>query len=1088
MFQKMIQLSLKHAPIVLIFAGLLVAYAAWQIPRMAVDVFPELNAPTVILITEAGGLAADEVEQYVTFPIETAVNGVPGVRRVRSGSAISLSIVYVEFDWGTDIRFARNYVAERLATIKERLPESVHTEMAPVTGVTGEIMLLAISSPDNAVSDLDLRAYAEFELTNRLLAVPGVAQVVCIGGELPEYQVNIRQDQLLLYGLTVEDVVDAARKTHSIASAGYMPNVQGLELPIRQTAKVKSVQDIKDTTIRHHEGATVTIGQVADVVLAGAPKRGTASEGGRPAVVLGIQKAPGTNTLQITQDIDRALDQIEAGLPTGVQLNRQVMRQANFINLSLHNVLVVLRDAAIFITIVLVLFLMNVRTTVITLTALPLSLAVTLLLMHVFGLSINVMTLGGLAVAIGVLVDDAIIDVENVFRRLRENTALPEDQRRPFLEVVFDASNEIRAAMVFATIIIVIVFVPLLFLQGMEGRFFRPLGITYITSILASLIVALTVTPALCRYLLRGRLGGSQHNEGIVVRWLKAGYAPTLRFMIHQRVGVAIAGLVLTVGTVLLARTFGTSFLPAFNEGTTTVFFAAPPGTSLEESDRLARNVEKQLVMLEPVKGVVRRTGRAERDAHAEPPSNSEIEISLKEGYRREDILPAIDRIAEQYKGISVSTGQPIEHRLSLILSGTPAAIAINVYGQDLPTLRKVAKQIEEELKAIPGTRDVQGNREATVVSLPIRYRHEDLKHYGIAPADAAHQVQDAFNGEVVAEVNEGVKRYDIVVRLAPEERRTVEDVKKLILRGQGGAMVRLEEIADIGREYTSMAIQRENARRKAVISTNVAEGYNLGHLVREVQNRVDPIVHKYGYSVTYGGQFEAQQSASKTITIMGAGVILVILLMLYMVFSSLRAAVLVMLNLPLALVGGVAAIYITESPSLWSNTLALVGIGGRYQAPVISIASMVGFVTLFGIAVRNGILLVDRYGVLLKEGKSLYDAIFEGSMERLTAVLMTALAAVLGLVPLAMAAGKPGSELLAPLAIVVLGGLITSTFLNIMVVPAGYALFFGLGRGGEPAAIAAGVASSRGGQPPSRIEDESEEQAVNASRNHESK
>jgi HME family heavy-metal exporter len=609
----------------------------------------------------------------------------------------------------------------------------------------------------------------------------------------------------------------------------------------------------------------------------------------------------------------------------------------------------------------------------------------------------------------------------------------------------------------------VIVFVPLLFLQGMEGRFFRPLGITYITSILASLVVALTVTPALCRYMLGGRLGGKGHNEGIVVRWLKAVYAPTLRFMIRWRVGVAVVALLLTIATVLVARTFGTSFLPAFNEGTVTVFFAAPPGTSLEESDRLARNVEKQLVTMKGVRGVVRRTGRAERDAHAEPPSNSEIEIALMPGVDKEDLLPAIDRIAEQYKGISVSTGQPIEHRLSLILSGTPAAIAINVYGDDLPTLRKVAKEIEEELKTIPGTRDVQGNREATVVSLPIRYRHEDLKNYGIAPADAAHQVQDAFNGEVVAEVNEGVKRYDIVVRLAPEERRTVEDVKKLILRGQGGAMVRLEEVADIGREYTSMAIQRENARRKAVISTNVAEGYNLGHLVREVRNRVDPIIHRYGLSAAYGGQFEAQQSASKTITIMGAGVILVILLMLYMVFGSLRAAMLVMLNLPLALVGGVAAIYITESPSLWSNTVALFGAGGRYQAPVISIASMVGFVTLFGIAVRNGILLVERYGVLLREGRSLYDAIFEGSMERLTAVLMTALAAVLGLVPLALAAGKPGSELLAPLAIVVLGGLITSTLLNIVVVPAGYALIFGLNRRPERAHGKAGAASPTG-------------------------
>ncbi len=1060
MLKRLIQLSINNAAMVIVLAVLLTAYAVWQVQQMAVDVFPELNAPTVIIISEAGGLAADEVEQYVTFPIEIAVNGVPGVRRVRSGSAISLSIVCVEFDWGIDLRMARNYVSERLAAVQERLPEGVHMEVAPPTGVTGEIMMVALSSPDGLVSDLDLRSYAEFELTNRLLAVPGVTQVVAIGGELPEYQVNVRQDHLLLYALTVEDVVEAARKAHSIASAGYMPNVQGWELPIRQAAKVRTVEDIKNTLVKFHKGEAVTIGQVADVVLAGAPKRGTASEGGRPAVVLGIQKAPGTNTLQITQDIDKALDQIEPTLPKGMRLNRHVMRQANFIRLSLENVLHVLRDAAIFITMVLVLFLMNMRTTIITLTALPLSLAITLLAMWAWGMTINVMTLGGLAVAIGVLVDDAIIGVENVYRRLRENAQKPPEQRLPLVEVVFQASDEIRAAIVFATIIIVMVFVPLLFLQGMEGRFFRPLGITYITSILASLLVALTVTPAMCRYLLRGRLGGKEHKESLVVRGLKAVYAPILRFMIRWRVAVAVVSLLLTVASLLLARTFGTAFLPTFNEGTITVFVGAPPGTSLEESNRLGSAIEAQLVKLEGVRGVVRRTGRAERDAHAEPPSNSEIEIALKPGVSKEAVLPAIDKIAAQFAGVSVATGQPLEHRLSLILSGTPAAIAINVFGEDLPTLRKIAKEVEGELKQIPGTRDVQGNREALVVSLSIRYRHNDLQHYGLTPADAAKQVKDACNGEVVAEVNEGIKRLDIVVRLAPEDRRTVEDVKKLILRGKGGAMVRLAEVADIGREYTSMAIQRDGARRKAVISTNVAEGYNLGHLVTEVRKRVDPIVHRYGYAVSYGGQFEAQQSASQTITFMGGGVILVMLLLLYMIFGTLRSALLVMVNLPLALVGGILAIYLTESHSPWGNALALLGIEGRYEAPVISIASMVGFVTLFGIAVRNGILLVDRYRKLIEEGFPLGEAIFQGSMERLVPILMTALAAVLGLVPLSLAAGKPGSELLAPLAIVVLGGLVTSTFLNILVVPAGYALVFGLKRRQEPAPVSAEAVS----------------------------
>jgi HME family heavy-metal exporter len=587
----------------------------------------------------------------------------------------------------------------------------------------------------------------------------------------------------------------------------------------------------------------------------------------------------------------------------------------------------------------------------------------------------------------------------------------------------------------------VIVFVPLLFLQGLEGRFFRPLGIAYITSILASLLVALTVTPAMCRFLLRGKLRDA-HKEGFLVRWLKAVYAPALRFVLGARWVVVGLAIVLTALSVWLASTFGTEFLPAFNEGTVTVFLNAPPGTSLEESDRLARAVDTQLTQVKGVRSVVRRTGRAERDAHAEPPSRSEIELGLEPGVRRQDVLPAIDAILGDIPGISAETGQPIEHRLSHVLSGTPAAIAINVYGEDLPTLRRIAAEIEATLRTIPGTRDVTGNREAQVVSLPIRYRHEDLARFGLTPADAAEQVRQAFSGETVAQINDGRRRLDLVVRLAPEERRGIEDVRRLLLRGQGGAVIRLEEVADVGREMASMAIQRENARRKAVVSTNVAGGYNLGHLVAQVRAKVDPIVQKHGYGVTYGGQFEAQQSAARTIYFMGAGVIVVILVLLYMAFNSFRAALLVMVNLPLALVGGIAAIYLTESSGLWRNTLGLFGVG-TYRPPVISIASMVGFVTLFGIAVRNGILLVDHYASLLKEGKPLREAIVQGSMERLVPILMTALAAVLGLVPLALAAGEPGSELLAPLAVVVLGGLLTSTVLNLLVVPAGYSLVF---------------------------------------------
>ena len=1048
MLRRLIEFSLRHSALVLVVAAGVLALAAYVVPRTPVDVFPELNAPTVVLLSEAGGLSADEVEQYVTVPLETAVNGLPGVRRVRSGSAISLSIVYVEFDWGTDIYRARQFVAERLAAVRDRLPKDVHSEITPVTGITGEIMLLSLTSPDGSASPRELRAYAEYDLRLRLLAVPGVAQVIAIGGELPEYQVNVRPDRLLLYGLTIGDVSAACARAHSTASAGYLPNVQGLEVPLRQTARVRSVEDIAGTVVKYHGGAAVTVGDVAEVVLAGAPRRGTGSDAGRPAVVVGVQKAPGTSTLQITREIDRALDAAAgAGLPKGMALNKQVMRQADFINLSLRNVLHVLRDASIFVAVILVLVLLNVRTTLITLTALPLSLAVALLTLWAAGLTINVMTLGGLAVAIGELVDDAIIDVENVFRRLRENAALPEGLRRPGVRVVFDASNEIRSSVVFATVIIVIVFVPLLFLQGLEGRFFRPLGIAYVTSILASLVVALTVTPALCKYLLQGRAvsaaGGHGARDPWLVRILKRGYEPALRLALRWRVAVLALAVLATAGSVWLAGTFGTAFLPEFNEGTITVFLSAPPGTSLEESDRLARGVDARLARIEGVAAVVRRTGRAERDEHAEPPSRSEIDVALRPGASRAAVLPQIDAVLAKLPGITAETGQPIAHRLSHVLSGTPAAVAISVFGDDLPTLRQIAKEVEAKVRAIPGTRDVAGNREAMIQTLPIRYRRDDLRRFGLTPAGAAEQVRAAFVGEVVATVNEGVRQYDLVVRLAPEDRRTVADVRDLVLHGLGGARVRLREVADIGPENAPMAIQRENTRRKAVISTNVADGYNLGHVVEQVRREVDPIVARHGYAVQYGGQFEARESAARTIYVMGAGVVVVIFLLLCAAFDSVRAALLVMVNLPLALIGGVLAIYLTESPGVWANTLALLGVSGeRYRPPVISIASMVGFVTLFGIAVRNGILLVNHYAHLMREENvPPAEAVVRGSLERLVPILMTALAAVLGLVPLALAGGEPGSELLAPLAVVVLGGLVSSTFLNLLVVPAGYSL-----------------------------------------------
>jgi HME family heavy-metal exporter len=1041
MLKNLIKVSLDHAALVLLLAAVVLAFVAVQLPRTPVDVFPELNAPTVVIMTEAPGLAADEVEQYVTFPIETAVNGMPGVRRVRTSSAIGLSIAYVEFDWGSDILTARQLVSERLDAVREDLPPDAHAEMTPITSITGEIMLLAVSSPDGTMGDLDLRAYAEYDLRNKLLAIPGVAQVTVIGGELPEYQVLVHQDDLRLYDLTIDDVADAAAASHSTLSAGYLRDVDSLEMPVRQSGRVRSVEDIAGTIIKYQDQFPVKIGQVAEVRMGAAPKRGTGADGGRPAVVMTIQKTPGTNTLVITERIDAMLDELKPSLPAGLEVNRQIFRQADFIRLSVDNVIHALRDAAIIVAVILILFLLNVRTTLITLTAIPLSLAAGLQALNWLDISINVMTLGGLAIAVGSLVDDAIIGMENSFRRLRQNAALDEGQRQPKRAVIASAIHEVAPSIVFATVIIAIVFVPLFFLQGIEGRFFRPLGIAFIVSILASLVVSLTVTPAMCRFLLHDRLKASEKRDGFLVRWLKRFYKPTVKLAVRWRKAVLGGALGLTALVLWLGTTFGTSFLPEFNEGTFTVMLFAPPGTSLDVSDRMAGAFEKQLIEVEGVRSVTRRTGRAERDEHAEPVSNSELEITVRPGFRKADVRRKVSAILEKLPGITSNIGQPIEHRLSHILSGTPAAIAINVYGDDLARLRVIAKEIEGVLKPLPGARDVAANREVMIQSLPVEYRPADLAAYGLTPRSAAQQVRNAIFGVSVAEINEGIRRYDLAVRLDDSERDDLHDLENLVLRGQGGALVRLHEVADIGPEMTSNLIARENAQRKAVVTLNVEEGYNLGHLVGQVRELVDPIVERYGYTVNYGGQFEAQQNASHTIVIFSGLVLLLMALLLQLAIGSFRVVLLVLVNLPLALIGGIIAIYLTESPGVFSNTLALFHLGGHYTAPVISIASMVGFITLFGIAVRNGILLVNHYRHLMEiEGKSMYEAIVQGSSERLVPILMTALTAALAVVPIVLQGNKPGNEILAPLSVVILGGLLSSTFLNLVIVPAGYA------------------------------------------------
>ncbi len=1040
MLKNLIGKSIEHAVLVVVLAVVLLAAAAITLPRLAVDVFPELNAPTVVVLTEAPGLAAEEVEQYVTLPIESAASGIPGVRRVRTTSTVGLSIAYIEFDWDQDIYRARQLVGERLDAAREELPPDAHAEMTPITSVTGEIMLLAVSSPAGAQGPQDLRSYAEFDLRRQLLAVPGVAQVSVIGGELLEYQVVVDPDKLRLYGIGFSDVAEAAGASHSRLSAGYLADVQNLELPVRQSGGVRNPDDIASTLVRMVDGTPVTIGQVAEVGLGAAPKRGTGAEGGNPAVVLTVQKAPGTNTLELTQAVDDLLDSLQSTTPEGLEINRQVFRQADFIQLAVSNVVKALRDAALIVSVILLLFLLNLRTTLVTLTALPLSLAAGLLALKGLGETINVMTLGGLAIAVGSLVDDAIIDVENVFRRLRENAAKPAGNRLQTQDVIFQASNEIRPAMVFATLIIVLVFVPVLFLDGIEGRFFRPLAIAFVCSLGASLIVALTVTPALCRLLL-SRVGDAGHGKGWLVRLLERAYAPLLAGAIRWRILVLGAAALATAASLVLASTFGASFLPEFNEGTFTVGVFAPPGTSLAASDRLASGIERQVLAVDGVRSVTRRTGRAERDEHAEPVSNSEIEVTLLPGFSKRSVRAKVDAILESVPGITTNVGQPIEHRLSHILSGTPAAIAISVYGDDLLKLRSVAQEIEGVLKAMPGTRDVAANREVRIESLGLDYRQDILASYGLTPASAARQVRDAVFGSIVAQVNEGVRRIDLAVRLKPDAIASPEKLSQLVLRGAGGGLVRLDEVADLERELSPNLISRENSMRRAIVSLNVDEGANLGHLVDRVAQQVDPIVQRHGCTVAYGGQFEAQRRASRSILFAGLGTLALMLVLLQLAIGSVPVAMLVLLNLPLALIGGVVAVFCSNAGGPIDNLSALVG-GETYQAPVLSIASLVGFITLFGIAVRNGILLVNHYRYLQdEEGCELAEAVQRGSLERLVPILMTALTAALALLPIVLEGDQPGNEILAPLSLVILGGLLTSTFLNLVVVPAGYVL-----------------------------------------------
>lgn len=1047
MLKKCIDFSLGNALLVAFLALATLAAACELLRRMPVDVFPDLDMPRVVIQTEAGGLTAEEVEQFVTMPLEAAVNGLPGVTKVRSSSGGGLSFVWVDFAWGEDLYRARQLVAERLASVQETLPASAKAEISPITSVTGEILLLALSAENPSQgADLQLRSLAEIDLRNRLLAISGIGQVVVIGGQLPEYQVQVDPERLMFHGLSLDDVVKAAGQSGTLASGGYLPNVGGMEYPLRQEARVSSLQDLQRTLVALRGGVPLTLGQVADIGLGGAPRRGAAANNGRAAVVLSIQKTPGSNTLALTRQIDAALDEFSASrLPKGVKLDRLAYRQADFINASISNGLRILRDAAIVVAIILALFLMNIRTAVITLLAMPMSLALALLAFPAFGLGINIMTLGGLAVAVGDVVDNAIIFVEIAHRRLRENHLRPAQERQTAVQVLRAASDEILSSVSFATLIIALVFVPLLFLGGIEGQFFRPLGIAYILAMLGSLLVAVTLTPALCLLVLTGgKAHEDEKQESPTSRWLKRLYAPLLGLMLRFRTAVCAAALALTLACCWLASTFGTSFLPTFHEGCYTVFLMTPPGTSLDESDRLATQVEKNFAKIPGVLGVCRRTGRAERDQHAEPVSNSEIQLRVDLKADAKAIRAAIDREVAGIPGAAAIVGQPIAHRISAVLSGTSAEVTVNIFGNDLEQLRRLTAEVKTILAGIPAARDVNANREILVETVRIRYRMQDLARWGLTLAEVGEQVSAAFNGVKAGEIVEGNQRRDIVVRLIPNARDDLRDVGELMLSNSSGTRLRLREVADVFREEASNLVVRENTRRKSLLTCNVAEGSNLGHLVAEIRRQVDPVVQKAGCTVAYSGQFEAQQSAVRLLFWLGSAVIGIVVVLLVLALKSFRTALLVLINLPLALIGGIAAIYVSHEGPLLANTLALAGMNsGKYVAPVVSVAAVVGYVTLLGMAIRNGLLLLNRYRELQEAGIPVRQAILDGSRERLLPILMTALVTALGLFPVARAVAEPGGELLAPLALVQLGGLLSSTFLTLLVLPAAYSLVF---------------------------------------------
>ena len=1020
MLDKIIRFSLQNRLFILMAAVLLMVGGIYTTYHMDVDVFPDLNAPTVVVMTEATGMAAEEVEKLVTFPVESAVNGATDVRRVRSSSTTGFSVVWVEFDWGTDIYKDRQIVSEKLAEVSESLPPTCgKPTLGPQSSILGEVFIIGLTSDKTSMQDL--RTIADWTIRPRLLSLGGVAQVTVLGGDIKEYQILLSPEKMRHYGITLQEVMNAAQDMNR-SSAGGVLYEYGNEYIIRGVLSTNDADAIGRAVVKMDGDAPITLASIAEIKAgAKAPKLGLASHRGKPAVLMTVTKQPNASTIELTAKLDKAVEDLKTQIPADINVATDIFRQQKFIDSSIDNIKKSLYEGALFVIIVLFFFLMNVRTTLISLVTIPLSLVVSILTLKFMGLTINTMSIGGMAIAIGSLVDDAIVDVENVFKHLRQNRKLPVSERKSVIEVVFNASREVRLPILNSTFIIVVSFVPLFFLTGMEGRMLRPLGIAFITALFASTMVALTLTPVLCSYLLGGDKSDKAGKDPAVVRWLQKVYNVALEWVISHK--KTTLGAVLALFAVALGIFFslGSSFLPAFNEGSFTINVSTLPGVSLEESDNVGRRAEELLLTVPEIKTVARKTGRAELDEHALGVNVSEIEAPFELGKRsKKEVVAEVRAKLNTLPGVNVEIGQPISHRIDAMLSGTRANIAIKLFGTDLDKMFLLGNQIKAAIEGIPGIADLNVEQQIERPQLQIVPNREMMAKYGITPSEFNDMVEVYLAGKVVSQVYEGNKVFDLTLKAADDSRNSIEEIRNISVDAVGGK-IPFGQIAQIRSAAGPNTINRENVARKIVISANVSDG-DLQGAVTKIQKAIrDNIELPEGYHVEYGGQFESAQSASRTLLFTSLMAIIVIFLLLYGQFKDVRQASAVLLNLPLALIGGVFAIFFADK--------------------IISIPAIIGFISLFGIATRNGMLLIDRYNELRSEGLSLHDAVVKGSLDRLNPILMTALTSALALVPLALGGELPGNEIQSPMAKVLLGGLLTSTMLNGFIIPVVYIL-----------------------------------------------